>query len=160
MLGGIALKVVLPCVIDGLNHFLNAHNLELPPGQVITVYRVEVKGTLYYSRQYQRTKKRNSYTVMYYDLNRFKRFALIEYFVFVHNRVIAVLTPLSPLDVTCEDHFYLSTTVIDKVAYLHPVTVEDFYCFCFVEDIICKCLFEDFGYIKYVVQFPSSLTFD
>ena len=44
-----------------------------------------------------------------------------------HKRVIAVLRPLSLLDVSCKDRFQLSTTFVDTDADLHPVTMEDSY---------------------------------
>ena len=136
------------------------HNLVLAPGQLVTMYRIEIRGTIYYSRQYQRVKERNSYTIIYMDQNKLNKFALIEYFVYIHQRVIAVLKPLLPLHACCKEHFNLSTTIVDDASFLNPVTIGDSYSFCFAEDIVCKCLFVDFSSIQYVVQFPSSTIFD
>ena len=47
-------------------------------GSITTFYRLELKGTILYSRQYQRVKKRNSYTISYHDVDGSK---LIDYFV-------------------------------------------------------------------------------
>lgn len=160
VLGGVTLQVALPCIMHALQEYLHVYNLALPPGQLVTMYRIEVRGTLYYSRQYQRVKKRNSYTIAYLDRNKLKKFALIEYFVYIHQRVIAVLKPLLPLHISCKEHFNLTTTVLDTVSFMYPVRVADSYSFCFAEDIVSKCLFVDFSYTQYVVQFPSSVTFD
>ena len=54
----------------------------------------------------------------------------------------------------------MSTSVVDDVSFLNPVTIVDSYTFCFAEDIVCKCLFVDFSSIQYVIQFPSSTIFD
>lgn len=160
VLGGVTLQVALPSIIHALAEYLRTHNLVLAPGQLVTMYRIEIRGTIYYSRQYQRVKKRNSDTIIYMDQNNLNKFALIEYFVYIHQRVIAVLKPLIPLYACCKEHFNLSTTIVDDVSFLNPVTIGDSYSFCFAEDIVCKCLFVDFSSIQYVVQFPSSTIFD
>ena len=62
-LGGVTLKVLLPSMAQVLATYLEGEDLTLPAGPVTTVYRAEINGYFYYSRQYQRVKKRNSYTV-------------------------------------------------------------------------------------------------
>lgn len=57
VLGGISLKVFLPSVVHAIAEFLNAHSLNLPPGPLPTVYRIEKRGTVFYSKQYLRVKK-------------------------------------------------------------------------------------------------------
>lgn len=71
------------------------------------MYRLEIQGTVYYSGQYKRVKKRNSYTIVYVDKRRSKTIAFIEYFVFIHQKVIAILKPLLPMHVhvSCKEHF-------------------------------------------------------
>ena len=99
---------------------------------------------------------------MYHDrANQCKRFAAIEYFLYLVKRIVAVLKPLcsSPYG-SCRDHFDLSTSIVDTLSFLHPVSFEDGYVVCFAEDILSKCLFLDFNHVKYVVTFPSSLMFD
>ena len=49
-------------------------------------YRVTVRGETYYSRSYDRTKARNSYTIEYEDRGGRQQFAFIEYFVFCHTQ--------------------------------------------------------------------------
>lgn len=67
ILGGITLKVPLPSDADALAHLLCKNDLELPSGPLTTIYRIEFKGTVYFSRAYKRVKKRNSYTILYLD---------------------------------------------------------------------------------------------
>ena len=134
ILDGVSLQMVLPSVMSALEEYLRACYLELPTGQLLTMYRVEIQGAVYYSRQYKRVKKRNSYTIHYFDKNHSKKIAFIEYFIFVHQKVIAVLKPLLPLHVSCQKHFHLNTNV--SVSFLHPVCIVDSYSFCFVDDII------------------------
>ncbi len=84
----------------------------MSPGQHTTLYRIEIRGETYYSRMYKRVRKRNSYTVAYCDANGAQHFAHI---VLLNRRVIGVLTCLSPLQVTCKDHFGLTTAALDIV---------------------------------------------
>ena len=159
VLGGISLQTPMPCDAVALTNFLHKHELELPSGQLTRIYRIEFQGVIYYSRTYQRVKKRNSYTVLYQS-DAQERFGIIEYFVFLHQKIIAVLKLLSPISVTCKDHFNLSTTVLDTVSFLTPVVKSNTVECCFVEDFVNKCLFIDLNSIQYVCQFPSTLNFD
>ena len=83
-------------------------------GPLKIVYCVEVRGKLYYSKQYQRVKKRNSFTI---DSNGLNKFGLIEYFVFVCEQVIAVIKPLTPLPESAKSHFDFTNSVLDDVSY-------------------------------------------
>ena len=100
VLGGVSLRVLL---LHALKECLFCNGTSVLPGPLKTVYRVEVRGKLYYSRQYQRVKKRNSFTVAYLDCNGLNKF---EYFVFVCEQVIAVFTPLTPLSVSSKNDWY------------------------------------------------------
>ena len=77
VLGGVTLKTPLPTDADALSDFLLNYELRLPPGPLTTIYRVEFQGVTYYSRAYERVKKRNSYTVMYCS-NGQERFGIID----------------------------------------------------------------------------------
>lgn len=70
----------------------------------MTMHRIEIRGTVLYTRQYKCVKKRNSYTIVY-NKNNSKQFGSIEYFVFIHEKVVAVLKPILPLNVNCKEHF-------------------------------------------------------
>ena len=131
----------------------------VPCRPLTTVYRIEFQGVVYFSKAYQRVKKRNRYTVLYQNDEQ-EEFGLIEYFLFLHHKIIVVLKLLSPIPVTCKSHFNLSTTVLDTVSFLTPVVKTNTVECCFVEDFVRKCLFIDFNSIQYVCQFPSTITFD
>lgn len=144
----------LPSILSTLAEFLNSCGLELPQGQLTTLYWVEVQGTVFYSRWYERVKKRNSYTVVYSNQSNSRKFAFIEYFLFIDKKVIAVLRKLLPIHTTCKEHCDLNTSVVDTASFLYPVSIEDRFDACLVEDILGKCFFKPCG------LFPSSLTFD
>ena len=130
VLGGITLKP--PCDKDALTDFLHRNELAFPCGTRTTVYRIEFQGVVYFSKAYQRVKKRNSYTVLYRNDEQ-EKFGLIEYFLFLHHKIIAVLKLLSPIPVTCKSHFNLSTTVLDTVSFLTPVVKTNPVECCFVK---------------------------
>ena len=102
ILGGITLKVLLPSDADALAHFLHKNDLELPSGPLTTIYRIEFKGTVYFCRAYKRVKKRNSYTILYLD-NGQEKLAIIEYFLFVHHRGIAIIHCTTSIPWRCFD---------------------------------------------------------
>ena len=102
VLGGVSLAAIQPFVLQMLSEFLDEHGLNMPPGPHTTLYRIDMNGSTYYSRKYQRVRKRNSYTIAYLES---RKFAFIDCFLHVCNRVIAVLTLLCPVKVTCMHHF-------------------------------------------------------
>ena len=79
VLGGVSLKVVLPHVLCALKDCLLSNGSTFPQGPLRIVYRVEVRGKVYYSNQYQWVKKRNSFTIAYLDYNGLNKYGLILY---------------------------------------------------------------------------------
>lgn len=154
VLGGVSLKVHSPSVMEALGQCLCSHGLDIPPGLITTVYRVEIQGKVYYSKSYERVKKRNNYTIVYLSSGN-KQYAFIDYFVYVHEMVFAILKPLKVLPVTCEEHFSISAPVS-----LIPVQREDLVEVCVLDHILAKCLFIEYGPHSYVVEFPSKIIFD
>ena len=69
VLGGVTLKVLAPDVHILLTNLFSADDEPVPLGSITTFYRLQLKGTVLYSRQYQRVKKRNSYTISYHDVH-------------------------------------------------------------------------------------------
>ena len=119
----------------------------------MTLYRVELRGNV----QYQRVKKRNTYTVVYLDNEGQNRFALIENFVFIHKKIIAILTALSPLPIICKEKFGILTTALDNVSFLTRVKTR------LSSVLFCARhfnLFLDFSSVFYIVQLPSCIAFD
>ena len=142
-------------MLQALNHCLNSNGLEPAAStSVATLYRVDILGKIFYSRSYQRVKKRNSYTVSYISSHGDKQYAFVDYFVYVHNKVYAILTPLTLSPVSVEDHFNISIPVPFSQVREDDDSVE----VCPVENLDSKCVFINFG--PYVVEFPSKLTFD
>ena len=139
------------------NHFSTVDDQSASLCSITTFYRLELKGTVLYSRQYQRVQKRNSYTISYHDVDGSKKYAFIDYFVYVYNRVVSVLIPLHPIQTTCKDHFKLS---LDAVRHITTVQTQNSVCVCFTENILAKCLSVSFQSVEYVVEFPSSILFD
>ena len=76
---------------EGLDELPGA---QLPGVYVPTVYRIELDGSLYYSRQYERVTKRNSYTIQYHNCDSQLQFGFIECFGFLQDKILAVLTPI------------------------------------------------------------------
>jgi hypothetical protein len=156
-LGGVSLKVPGPEVLSALSDF----GIELPQSQFTALYRIQLRGTIFYSRQYGRVTKRNSYTVMYQDRTKqCKQYGAIDYFLYVRRGIVAVLEPLCPTPGSCRDHFDVNTGILDLHKFLHPVSFEDGCVVCLAEDIMNGCLFLDFDCAKYIVAFPSCMVFD
>lgn len=156
VLGGVSLKVHSPSTMEALRQCLHSHGLDIPVGLIPTLYRVEFQGKVYYSKCYERVKKRNNYTIMYWSSGT-KQYAFIDFFVHVSETVFAILKPLIVLPVTSEAHFNISTPVS-----LVPVQItDDLVEVCLVENILSNCLFIDCGpHRHYVVEFPSKIMFD
>ena len=155
VLGGITIKAVQPNIVTALTNFLLINDQSPPSLPLVTVYRVEVRGTVYYCKQYTRVKKRNSYTIAYCNSGE-TSYGLIECFLAVRDKVVAVLHPVSKLSSSVSSPFCTAP----GMSFIIPVTIDsDFKC-CFVDDILFKCLFIDVGTSQYVVQLPSSIMFD
>lgn len=61
---------------------------------------VMLKGTIYHSQAYQRTKHRNSYTVAYTD-NDIVKLGFIRFYLSLRTFTVAIITPLIPADHHC-----------------------------------------------------------
>lgn len=154
VLGGVTLKLLAPEVHVAItNHF----SANVPTGSITTFYRLQIGGTILYSRQYKRVKKRNSYTISYRDANGIKKYAFIDFFVYLHNKIACVLIPLQAMPITCKEHFKLTTGCLDDIGHLIPVQIQNSVCLCFSEEILAKCLFVSFQSVHYVLEFPSVL---
>lgn len=154
------MKVPLPSVTRAIADCLEKEGLTLPDGPLTTMYRAEIKKNVYYSKQYERVKKRNSFTICYNNYDNAKSYGFIECFICVHNAPIAILQPIHPLPTTCKDHFNISTSCLDSVSHIIPMSVTSLVCAVLADRIIEKCLFLEFGSNKYIVKFPSRVTFD
>ena len=150
VLGGVTLKVLSPDAHIALTNLFSTTDDQI--ASLDSFYRLELKGTILYSRQYQRVKNRNSYTISYHDVDGSKKYA-----VYIHNRVVAVLIPLEAMQTSCKQHFKLTCSSLDNVGHIIPVQMQKSVCVCFSEKILAKCLFVSFQSEEYVVECPSML---
>ena len=84
-------------------------------------------------------------------------YAFIDYFVYVNNRIVAVLIPLRAMQTTCKEHFKLTCSSLDDVGYITPVQMQNSVRVCFSEKILAKCLFISSQSVEYILEFPSFL---
>lgn len=133
--------------------------MDMPCGPYTTMYRIEIDNQVYYSKLYERVKKRNSYTTSYLDSGGTNHFGAIEHFIHFNEKVIAILKPLrqfpGPAVTSSED---LGIEI--ECSFITPVSIADDYDACYADDIVAKCLYVDVGCSQYVVEFPSTVLFD
>lgn len=152
VLGGVSIKAVLPSIMESLTNFLLRNGISPPSLPLTTVYRVEVKGSLYYCKQYTRVQKRNSYTMAYTNPDGQPSYGLIECFIALENKIIAAFHKLSIVS-----HMIATAP---GITHIMPVAIESEMDCCFANDILFKCLFIDTGTETFVAKFPSSIMFD
>lgn len=150
-------------IIDHVNSYLrlsrNSATISVTE-RARVFYRLEVNGQLFYSAQYSRVHKRNSYTVVYTNPSGQKRFGLIQYFILIvpGDVVLAVLKTLVPLSLTAQEHFQLTSPAIDKASKLTLVRDSGVLDVTSV-DSIQKCIYISFtsSPTRYVMAFPDVL---
>lgn len=159
MVGGVAIKTFAPDILSAVTHCVLEEGLGgLPDGALTTIYRVEIDGILYYSKQYERVSKRNSYIPSYQQSSEEKKcFGFIECFIYVHNNVIAVVKSINVLPDT---HKYFQLTSPEMCSQILHVEVKHFFTAILASRIVKKCLFIEFGSLQCIVQFPSTVLFD
>ena len=153
-LGGVTLKFLLPHKHLAIAEFLRFKNLASPDGVLPTIYRAEINGCIYYSRQYKRMQKRNSYTVIYNDSQGTKCFGFVDCFVFIHNKLIALINHINSLDISCTEHINIHTSCCTHII---PMKTTSSYSAVYASNITEKCLFIDFSHRQYLLTFPSFL---
>ena len=75
--------------------------------QLMKFLRLEALGTMIYSYEYKRPKRRNNYTITFSDESNHEFFGIVEYFVEVHvaaNSQIGVLALVTILSTTVLAH--------------------------------------------------------
>ena len=163
ILGGIAFKIHQPTAVASINQCLSTEGLDelpgaqLPGAYVPTVYRIEIYRSVYYSRQYERVTKRNSYTIQYRTCDSQLQFAFIECFVFLHDNILAVLTPIIVSETTYH-HFNLTSARL--CSHIFHVDALGSFVTVTATKIVKKCLYIEFDSRKYIVNFPSTVLFD
>ena len=124
-MGGTTLLFIDPTVVQLANEFLQ--NLDAdsmvsfsPERRIRVLYRVEISGQVYSSAQYNRVKRRNTYTVMYTNVNGINIFGLVQYYMLATDKlVLAVIERLVRLPgISCQEHFQLTSAALDSVSCL------------------------------------------
>ncbi len=120
--------------------------------KLITFQRLLLRKELYYCSKYGRVKKLNSFTIKYSSVDGSVHFGFVNYFLFVCNTALAVVSELNAV----RQPFVVPD---QRALPIVQVTTGDV---CVVNDfcIICKCVLIDFGGAVYFVQFPSKVLCD
>ena len=166
-MGGTTLLFIDPAVVRLANEFL--HHLDAdstiscsPERRTRVLYRVEISGQLYSSAQYNRVKRRNTYTVMYTNIDGIDTFGLVQYYMLATDKlVLAVIERLERLPGTsCQEHFQLTSAALDSVSCLgtFPVRPSGSLDVVGLSHIIEKCLhIELSASTQYISRIPPCL---
>lgn len=99
-------------------------------------YRIEIRGSLYYSKEYKRSSKTNNYTVTFENHINKDNFAVIKFFVDPVTHDITVLAVVEELNTE------VLTVHGQQVPHLHKVLSKRTVCIP-VESIRRKCILID-----------------
>ncbi len=152
-IGGITL-----CRLEGellalFNAYLQTNDQPpLVPCSAQAFYRLQLDNQVFYSSEYGRVKKRNSYTVLYKSGSGTK-FGLIKHYIYL-NHVFLLVKQLKVLPVTCQQRFKIDADAMDIVSRVLPVTVGDPEIIS-VQQVVSKCMYIDMLHHQYVAKFPS-----
>ena len=114
-------------------------------------HRVVLKGETYYSRGYNRTKTRNSYTIEYNNGSTGQQmFAFIKYFLSFSSHTAAVITPLQPTNEFC----YPCTLRVLRSCIV-PVHVESSVCLIPLSGLLHKCVCLRLPETTYIARLPN-----
>lgn len=163
IVGGATLLYIDSTVVQLANECVNnltsdntmAFDIE---SRVRVVYQVEISGQLYSSSQYNRTKRRNTYTVLYTNKNGINAVGLIQYYMCAADKlVLAVIEILEQLPVSRQEHFQLTSAAIDSFSCLAILPVRPSGCLDVVElsRIKEKCIYIELpAFVQYVSCIP------
>lgn len=115
-------------------------------------YRLLRRGETFYSKEYKRTKKRNSYTITYHSHDDVKFFGYILYFITI-NSINLHFAVVQKLVATRVEAFHPVTAVL-SVTELQQVEIV------YVNSIIEKCVCMHLPNSTYLATFPSHLNVD
>ena len=149
-------KVPMP---QELTSQLNAQPAEL----VEKFYRLIISSVIFYSKQYTRVCKRNSFTISYTVPNNSTgpRFAQIQYFIRLKDHIYAVIKELNCIAGSVGSFFNLSTDALDNnKKILSVVEVDDDISLLNINCIKNKCMFLVIEDNCFIGQFPNDITHD
>ena len=113
VIGGMSLKSLDGVYLEEVNALLD---VPLPSASTVQVfYRLRRCNEVFYSAQYGRVKKRNSFTVVYSCGDGLRKFGFIQYFYIIEEKIFALIQVVTLLQTTCKEHFQISTDCLDEV---------------------------------------------
>ena len=131
--------------------------------KVQVFYRAEKQNTVFYSAQYKRVKKRNSYVVLYRGRDGENKFGIIQYFFVLHtfSMPLVAMKVLKPSATSLHDHFQVTEPTIDNISpFVIPVTECDEFDVTDLGRLEEKCVYVAFSsefVDRYVIRFPHKL---
>ena len=136
------------------------HNFSSSTGLIYQ--RCRINGVLFYSKLYTRSKKRNSFTVTYY--NGAVLYGQIEYFLCIDvEKSCFVYAYITEFQKDCDNkaHFNLQHNALDYgVARIVPVSVSGQKILVEVNSLLCKCVYVNVASQNYVCIPPNTLSID
>ena len=114
--------------------------------------RAKVNREVYYSQGYNRLKSRNSFTVIYEEDNE-EKYGLIQYFISIPGRVMAVIIPLSVIPAP---HYPSQLGILNQ--RIIPVSLSSTICVVPIKALICKCVYIHCGSGTFIVRKPNLLS--
>ena len=127
LLGGVA-RFLANDEVEVLNQSLLSLGLPATVSsdtRYVVVYRLVQESSVYYSAKYKRVKSRNSYTesITFNDASNCVSYGQIQFFVLASDRPYAFIKKFERSAVTCQAHFHLSHSSLDKVSASNIVPI-------------------------------------
>lgn len=119
-----------------------------------TFFRAIIKGETYYSRAYNRSKMRNSYTVEYIA-NGQQKFGYIEYFISFMSHTAVVVKPHTPT----QDFCYPASLGVLRTNIV-PVRVGSAITVISPSNILHKCVCMQLPHCTYIARLPNNVCTD
>ena len=129
-------------------------NFNISAEKATVFYRVTKMGETYYSKKYERTKARNSYTIQFQNGKK-QMFGYINYFLSFSTYNVAVITPLEKTEEFC----YPSTISILRRCIV-PVRVGSSVCVVPLSSVHRKCVCLSLPGKTYLAILPNNVHTD
>ena len=126
--------------------------LDVPMGRKF--YRIQLGSKVYHSLEYERVKKRNSYTIAYTKDGE-ERYGLIRFFLSLPTGTVAVLSPLNS-----SSNFIYPTQLSILRSRVIPVVLEVNIIVVCVSCLVDKCVYVNLPGCMYIARLPNGLLTD
>ena len=113
--------------------------------------KVSIRNVEYHSHSCRNITTRNSYTICY-STGGVDRFALVEYFLSLSDRTVAVIQQLTP-----NARYCYSEHLADLRRSIIPVTLDPVLHVVPVQSFLCKCVYVSLNTSMYVARPPNYL---